>query len=459
MKIILLHTNINEPINFIEATISLFISIQSKTTFMSKKISLLCFVIIILLSSANFISCSKSSPSPTPTPNPCSGVTITVSGAATAANCTSNGTITITASGASAFTYKLNAGGAYQASNVFSNLAAGAYTVFAKSSAGCEGSASVTVTSTGAVSVSAVTTAAMNCVNDGTITVTATGGTGFTYKLNAGGTYQASNVFTGLATGSYTVFAKEAGGCEGSASATVGANNSINVSATSTAATNCQTNGSVTVTATGSTGFTYKLNAGGTYQASNIFNNLIAGNYTAFAKDGAGCENSTAVTVSVNNTIAVNTTAVQASKCSNDGQVTVNASGSTGFTYKLGAGGTYQASNLFAALAAGTYTLFAKDVFGCESSAPATVSINNTAGPLFVNVKNLLAARCVSCHSGPSPAGGRDWTLDCEIVNFSDRINQRAVIIGDMPQGGPTLTPSEKAIITNWINAGAKFTN
>jgi len=426
---------------------------------MSKKISLLCFVIIVLLGSANFISCSKSSPSPAPPTNPCSGITITVSGVATAANCTNNGSITITASGSSGFTYKLNAGGTYQASNVFSNLAAGVYTLFAKNSAGCEGSTSVTVASTGSVSVTVATTPAMNCVNDGTITATAAGGTGFTYKLNAGGTYQSSNVFTGLASGSYTVFAKEAGGCEASANAVVGSNNSINVSATSTATTNCQTNGSVTVTASGSTGFTYKLNAGGIYQGSNIFNNLAAGTYTAFAKDGAGCENSAVITVSANNTISVNTTAVQASKCSNNGQVTVNASGSTGFTFKLGAAGTYQASNIFAALAAGNYTLFAKDAFGCENSAPATVGINNTAGPLFINVKNLLTARCVSCHSGPSPAGGRDWTQDCELVNFSDRINQRAVVIGDMPQGGPMLTPSEKAIITSWINAGAKFTN
>ncbi|MGB4845629.1 MAG: hypothetical protein WBP16_14275 [Ferruginibacter sp.] len=426
---------------------------------MSKKLSLACLAILVVLASANFVSCSKSSPSPTPPANPCSGVTITVSGAATVANCTNNGTITVTANGASGFTYKLNAGGTYQPSNVFSNLAAGSYTVFAKSSAGCEGSATVTVSSTTPITVTATSTPAMNCVNDGTITATATGGTGFTYKLNAGGTYQPSNIFTGLATGNYTVFAKEAGGCETSTNVSVGANNSIVVSASSTAAINCQANGSITVTASGSTGFTYKLNAGGIYQPSNVFNNLAAGAYTAFAKDASGCENSVAVSVTTNNTLAINNVTVPASKCSNNGTVTVNASGSTGFTYKLNAGGTYQPSNIFAALASGNYTMFAKDGFGCETSAPAVVGINNTAGPLFVNVKNLLAARCVSCHSGPVPAGGHDWTQDCEIVNFSDRINQRAVVIGDMPQGGPMLTPAEKAIITNWINAGAKFTD
>ena len=414
----------------------------------------------ILLVSANFISCSKDSPAPAPTPtDPCAGKTVTVTAATTVANCTNNGTITITAAGSTGFTYKLNAGGTYQASNVFNNLAAGSCTVFAKDADGCEKSAAATVSSTTPINVTATSTPAMNCVNDGTITVTATGGTSFTYKLNVGGTYQASNVFTGLATGSYTVFAKEAGGCEATANVSVAANNSITFSAASTAATNCQSNGTVTITAGGSTGFTYKLNAGGTYQASNVFNNLTAGAYTAFAKDAGGCENSATVTVALNNTIAVNTITVPASKCSSNGTVTVNASGSTGFTYKLGAAGTYQASNIFAALATGNYTMFAKDAFGCESSASAAVAVNNTPGTLFSNTKSLLAARCVSCHSGPSPAGGHDWTQDCEIVNFSDRIYQRAVIIGDMPFGGPTLSASEKAIITNWVNAGAKFTD
>ena len=427
---------------------------------MSKKISLFCFTIIISLASANFMSCSKSSPSPAPGPvDPCAGKTITVTASTTIANCSNNGTITISATGSTGFTYKLNAGGSYQSSNTFTSLAAGSYTVFAKDAAGCEKSTSAIVASTAPISVSATSTPAINCVNNGTITATASGGTGFTYKLNAAGTFQASNIFNGLAAGSYTVFAKETGGCETSTNITVGASNSIVVSASATPVTNCQTNGTVTINASGSTGFTYKLNTGGTYQASNVFNNINAASYTAFAKDGAGCENTVSVTVGVNNTITVSASTVAAAKCSNNGTATVNASGSTGFTFKLNTGGTYQASNIFTALASGNYTLFAKDGFGCENSVAAIVSINNTAGPLFTNVKSLLAARCVSCHSGPSPAAGRDYTQDCQIVNTASLINQRAVVIGDMPQGGPMLTPAEKAIITNWITAGAKFTD
>lgn len=424
---------------------------------MFKKRYTLCLLTAVLWFAANLESCQKDSTSPPPA-DVCAGKTIVVSGTSTISNCTNNGTIAVSATGSSSFVYKLNGSGTYQSSNVFTNLAAGTYVVYAKDGSGCERSASVTVASTAPVGVTLTFTPATNCLNNGTITATATGGSSFVYKLNAGGTYQASNVFTGLAPGSYLVFAKESGGCEGSSSILITANNSIIVSASSTSATNCQLNGTITVTASGSTGFTYKLNAGGTYQASNVFNNLAAGSYTVFAKDNGGCENTGAATVSVNNTIVVGTSVVPVSKCSTDGVITVNATGSSGFTYKLGAGGTYQASNVFTALAAGNYNLFAKDAFGCENSSVATVTTNTTPGPLFTNVKNLMAVRCFSCHSGGSPAGGHDWTQDCEIVNFSDRINQRAVVLGTMPPSGP-ISASEKLTITNWINAGAKFTN
>jgi hypothetical protein len=308
------------------------------------------------------------------------------------------------------------------------------------------------------ITISAATTVA-NCTSDGTITVTATGSTGFTYKLNATGTYQASNSFTGLAAATYTVFVKDTDGCEKSTSATVGSASSVTVTGTSTNATNCAASGSITVTATGGTGFTYKLNAGGTYQPSNVFNNLAAGSYIVFAKASGGCEGSASVTVNTTNTIAVSASSVASANCSVNGTITVTATGSTGFTYKLNAGGTYQPSNIFTGLAAGAYTVFAKDVNGCENSAAATVGTNNTAGPLFTNVRSLLNARCVSCHNNTFANGGANWQVDCNIVSLQARINQRAVVEGTMPAGGPPLSASEKAIITNWIAAGGKFTD
>ena len=75
------------------------------------------------------------------------------------------------------------------------------------------------------------------------------------------------------------------------------AGKTITITPTVVDATACSAGGSITIAAAGSTGFNYKLNSGGVYQSSNVFNNVSAGTYTVFVKDGAGCEKSTAVTV------------------------------------------------------------------------------------------------------------------------------------------------------------------
>lgn len=96
------------------------------------------------------------------------------------------------------------------------------------------------------------------------------------------------------------------------------AGKTIAVNTTATATTTCATSGSIVATATGSTNFTYKLNSSGVYQASGTFAALGAGDYTIFAKDGAGCEKSAVVTVASSGTAGAKFTAVKnliSSKC------------------------------------------------------------------------------------------------------------------------------------------------
>ena len=239
------------------------------------------------------------------------------------------------------------------------------------------------------------------------------------------------------------------------------AGKTITLTAIPTASAGCGApSGSIALTATGSTGFTYKLNSAGTYQASAMFNGLAAGDYTVFAKDADGCEKSQAVTITSTGaafTITANSTATNGCGTTT-GAITVTAAGSTGFTYKLNAGGTYQASGNFTSLAEGNYTVFVKDGTGCENSQAVTVSAG-AAGPKFTAVRNLLNARCIVCHSGATPAAGKDWSNNCVVVTNKALINNRAVVIGDMPLGGPTLSAGEKAVITDWINAGGQLTN
>jgi hypothetical protein len=95
-----------------------------------------------------FVSCSKTDSGVDPTPvDKCASKNITITTTLTnAASCSNSGGITVTAAGSSNFMYKLNSAGVYQTSNAFTNLAAGAYTVFVKDGDGCEKTSTVTLT-------------------------------------------------------------------------------------------------------------------------------------------------------------------------------------------------------------------------------------------------------------------------------------------------------------------------
>jgi inosine/xanthosine triphosphate pyrophosphatase family protein len=408
--------------------------------------------------------------------DPCAGVTVTVS--TTQVNPTtgqSNGSITATATGGSGFTYSLN-NGAYQSSGTFTGLATGNYTVTAKNSNGCLGTTQVALGSTNPCAgiTVVVTTTQVNPTtgqSNGSITASATGGTGFTYSLN-GGAYQASGTFNGLAAGAYTVTAKNSNGCLGSTQVTLTATNpcagiTVVVTTTQVNPATGQSNGSITASATGGTGFTYSLN-GGAYQTSGTFSGLAAGTYTVTAKNSNGCLGSTQVTLTATNpctntNITITNAIVAYTPCVTpaSGKITVTATGSSGYTYNLNSG-AYQTSNIFSSLSAGTYTVGVKDLNGCTGTASATVG-TTPQGPLFAAVRNLISTRCSGsgCHIGTgNNAAGYNFDSDCSIVTYWSQINQATVTytLVKMPKSPQALfTTAEKAIITNWVNAGHTY--
>jgi len=407
--------------------------------------------------------------------NPCSGVTISVTAAKTDASPgTNNGTITVTATGSTGLTYSIN-GTSFQSSNSFTGLAAGNYTVTVKNAAGCTGTTQVTISTNNpcagvTITVTATKVNPSTGQSNGSITASATGGTGFTYSLN-NGAFQNSATFSGLAAGNYTVTAKNSNGCTGTTTVSLGATNpcngvTITVSLTKTDPASGQTNGSITATATGGTGFTYSLNTGA-YQASNSFTGLAAGTYTVTAKSSAGCLGSAQVTLTAANpctgtNITLTSVVTNYTPCVTPatGKITVTATGSTGFTYNVN-GGAYQASNVFSTLAAGSYTIGAKDANGCTKTAVVTVG-SAPMGPLFTEVKNIVTTRCggSGCHMNGGNAAGFNFDNDCSIVSQWSKINSSSVTGNSMPKSPqPKLTTAEKQKITNWINAGRKYTD
>jgi len=413
--------------------------------------------------------------------DPCQGVNINVTLTKVDASLNqSNGSVTATATGGTGFTYSINSS-AFQNSGTFTGLAAGTYVVAAKSAAGCIGTNTIAVGTNNpcagiTVVVSTTVTQPTTGQSNGSITATATGGSGFTYSIN-NGTFQNSGTFTGLATGNYTITAKNSAGCTGVATVALGSTNpcagiTVVVSTTQVNPTQGQSNGSITASATGGTGFTYSLN-NGTFQASGTFSNLAAGTYTVTAKNSNGCLGSKQVTLTAvspcnNINIIITTVVVNTTPCvtpANNGSITVTATGSTGFTYNIN-GGTYQASNVFANLNAGNFLIGVKDANGCTKTQTTTVAVV-ASGPLFAQVRNLISTRCngSGCHMGSGQnAAGYNFDSDCNVVSKWNAINQTCVIYGNgwvkMPKNPqPLFTAAEKAMITNWVNAGHKYTD
>jgi len=410
--------------------------------------------------------------------DPCAGTTVAVTTTKVDATINqNNGSITATATGGAGFTFSLN-GGTFQASGSFAGLAAGNYTVTAKNNEGCTGTSDVIIGSVNpctGITITVTTTKVDPTAgqSNGSITVSATGGTGFTYSLNSGA-YQSANTFTGLPAGSYTVTAKSAAGCTGSAVVILGTTNACNgvtitVTLTKTDPTSGQSNGSITATATGGTGFTYSLN-GGAFQTSNTFTNLAAGTYTVTAKSSAGCLGTASITLVAASpctgiNITISNAVVTYTPCTTPatGKITVTATGSTGFTYNLN-GGAYQASNIFSGLNAGNYTVGVKDANGCTKSAAATVG-TTAMGPMFTSMRSLISTRCngSGCHMGAgNNAAGYNFDTDCSIVTYWSQINRSCVTytMTKMPKSPQSLlTAAEKLIITNWVNAGHRYTD
>lgn len=339
-------------------------------------------------------------------------------------NCsgTPNGTITFTAP-TGAYTYSIDGGANFQASAVFNNVAAGTYTLVAKSTAtGCT-SFTYEVVGNSFVTPATPTSSNLNptaCnVADGRITVNGPAPlANYSFSNDGGTTFQTGNVFNGLAVGSYSVVAKNnATGCLSSVLLVTLTGITVTTpAATATANTNCTgtPNGSITInTPSPATDYSFSIDGGLTFQAGNIFNNLLSGTYRLVAKSNATACTSAEGSVVVNNGTgspgASTVTTTSATSClTPDGTITVTAP-SSGVLYSIDNGITFQNSNFFSNLAKGTYQVVVKGIStGCVSSVNAvTVSGPVVSAPVFsASVNN---SSCLSTGNGvlniSSPSG------------------------------------------------------
>ena len=178
----------------------------------------------------------------------------------------------------------------------FPNLTTGVYHIYVKDNTGALSVAAYTLSKSCYVNITFVSVDASCGISNGSLSVNATfGTTPYSYTID-GTNFQASNTFTGLSAGTYSVTVTDAHGETYSKQATV-LDKCPTVTAAGTDETCGQKNG--TITATGNKGTTpYQFSIDGiNFQTSNIFTGLAAGTYTVTIKDAGGFTSTTSVIV------------------------------------------------------------------------------------------------------------------------------------------------------------------
>ncbi|MFN5259019.1 MAG: gliding motility-associated C-terminal domain-containing protein [Bacteroidota bacterium] len=349
------------------------------------------------------------------------------------------GAVTVSASGGtSPYEYKIGSG-SYSSSATFSTLAAGSYTITAKDANGCTQTLSVTITQpSAAISVTAVASTNISCNagTDGTITITATGGSTKKYSIDNGSTFQSSNVFTGLAAGTYTIVVSDNNNCSGSfasgvsASVTLTQPNAISVTAVAFINPSCKTanDGSITITANGGNTLSYSIDNGATYQSSNIFSGLGIGSYTVKVRDSKSCSVSYG---SVNTTITLSNgditkpnvlTKNYDAYLNNSGAITISYSNvNNGSTDNCEINAIYLDDSTFDCtnIGANTVTLTVTDIAGNTDTKTATVTVYDTISPM-PKAKNLVVYLDATGHVNITAAQANNASTDnCSIKSLS----------------------------------------
>ncbi len=321
--------------------------------------------------------------------------------------------------GTAPYQYSID-GGSYQLSGIFSDLSANNYTVTIRDANSCTYDVNVTI-SQPASAVSGLITSQTNvaCFGDasGSVSISGAGGVpGYQYSLN-GGSYQASETFSGLTANNYIVTIQDNNSCTFDAAVMItqpAAALSGSITAKTDVACFGDASGSVAVSgADGTAPYQYSIDGGTTYQGSGTFAGLAATNYTVRVSDANSCIYDVAVSITQPAAaLSGSITAQTDIACFGDasGSVTVTGvDGTAPYQYSIDGGTTYQGSGSFIGLAATNYTVSVRDANSCIYDV--AVSITQPAAALSGSITAQTNVACFGDASGSVTVTGADGTV------------------------------------------------
>uniref|UniRef100_UPI001F58CDB8 beta strand repeat-containing protein n=1 Tax=Aestuariivivens insulae TaxID=1621988 RepID=UPI001F58CDB8 len=317
----------------------------------------------------------------------------------TALTCTTSGVITVSgvSGGTPPYQYSID-GVNFQSGNTFSGLSNGTYTVTVLDANGCSSAlAPITIDALDPPTDMDFSSTALTCPTN-TSDVTITGTTGGTSPLEyqiiapsgSATAYQPSNVFSGLAPGTYTFQVRDANDCTYSESYTIDPLPVVSVVGQALSNITCfgASDGTARFTVSGTTSFTYTINGGSATAGASPINltGLAAGSYTIAVTDTTtNCTATDTVTISGPPSALSVTATASPLTCTADGSVAITATGGWGgYSYELEQPDSTvlgpQGSNVFGGLSqTGTYTVTVTDANGCE--ATTTFALSTPSNP------------------------------------------------------------------------------
>ncbi|RNC92297.1 MAG: hypothetical protein ED555_04160 [Allomuricauda sp.] len=358
-------------------------------------------------------------------------------------NCDGTGNITVAPNDPS-YTYSLD-GGAFQTSNVFTNVAVGNHTVTVDYGSNCTTQADVLIENGNAfvANITAFSDVSCNGGTDGSITfeVENFGATGFQYQVNGGGfsapqTSPTSVTLSGLAAGAYTIEVRDDAdnACLVILNQTLNEPTAVVASATLTAPLTCLDGAIITASATGGTpSYDFQLeDTGGTAIAgfdfasngtNTIFTGLAAGDYNVRVRDANGCEDliDTPITVAPAAGLTFTSTPTACYSGAGDAAIQVDVTaGNGGYQFSLNGGPwitptpSTATTHTFNNLTEGTYTIDVRDSFGCVGvQQSVTINPQLLANAVLNNdLTCLVDASVTITPSGGSGTYSYEWSND-----------------------------------------------
>ena len=363
------------------------------------------------------------------------------------------GTITVS-SPTAGLTFSIDGVTYNNSSGILTAITPGNYTLTAKNTSGCV-SAVADITVNAAPTIPATPSFAITqptcTIASGTISVSSSTA-GFTFSIDGVNYSNTSGIFTAIATGDYNLTARNTSGCT-SAATSVAVNsrptNPAAPTASATAQPTCVVATGTIAVSSSTTGFTFSIDGINYINTTGIFTPVAIGTYSLTARNTSGCA-STATSVTINAqpaTPAAPTASVSAQPTCTVATGTITISSSTAYLAFSMDGTTYSNTNgIFTSVAAGTYSLTARNSSGCTGTA-TSVTVNAQPATPAAPIASVTAQPTCTVATGSitvsSSTAGLTFSIDAITYNNSTGI------FNNIAPGFYTLTAKNTSGCTN----------